>query len=301
MASPELSVLVSTYQRPEHLYRCLLSLACQQGVEGCFEVVVTDDGSTDETLSVVKYFSSIANFPIKLTSHQHADFQLARCRNEGVALASAPYLLFTDGDCVFPRDHLDWHLRFRRRRTVIAGDCYRLSQTCSQLVNEDVISNGRLSSLVEKDESKRIRNKAIRALIYSYLPFPMLPRLTGNNIALWRNDFDTINGFDENFVGWGLEDRDLQRRLAMAGIRTKSILHRTAAYHLWHPTAPSFARKGIGTKNYAYFYQRTAEMRCQKGVSQRLNSTKNLLSVDEHHDALTLPTHTLPRDMATLS
>jgi glycosyltransferase involved in cell wall biosynthesis len=45
----EIAVVVSTFERPGLLTRCLASLAAQRGVEGRFEVVVTDDGSQDET------------------------------------------------------------------------------------------------------------------------------------------------------------------------------------------------------------------------------------------------------------
>lgn len=277
MEMPELSILISTYQRPDHLYRCLLSLTVQAKVAGRFEVVITDDGSTDETYALVEYFSSIANFPIHYTTHLHDGFQLSRCRNEGLALSCAPYVLITDGDCVFPPDHLYWHLQFRRRGTVVAGDCYRLSKTQSEQVNEEAIRLGRVDDWVSSQERKRVRWKALRGFLYSHMPFKMRPRLTGNNIAAWRDDLEMVNGFDENFVGWGLEDRDLQRRLRMLGIRTRSILHRTAAYHLWHPVAPSFARNNIGTKNYAYYHQTSYAMRCQPGLEERRGTTQNFL------------------------
>ena len=87
-----------------------------------------------------------------------------------------------------------------------------------------------------------------------------------------------MNGFDENFVGWGLEDRDLQRRLLMLGIRSYSILHKTAAYHLWHPTAPSFARNNHGTRNLEYYQNKSVSMRCQVGLSQRRANTRDQLA-----------------------
>ncbi len=74
-----------------------------------------------------------------------------------------------------------------------------------------------------------------------------------HNIALWRDDFERVNGFDEGFVGWGLEDRDLQFRLERLGLRVRSILLATAPIHLWHPVPPSFARNNVGTANLAYF------------------------------------------------
>jgi hypothetical protein len=86
-----------------------------------------------------------------------------------------------------------------------------------------------------------------------------------------------VNGFDENFIGWGYEDRDLQRRLYSLGRYCRSILHRTAAYHLWHPPAPSFTPKGIGTANREYFQNFTFETQCQQGLAQRRHLVQNWL------------------------
>jgi hypothetical protein len=98
-----------------------------------------------------------------------------------------------------------------------------------------------------------MRIKAWRAKAYQLLRMSMRPRLSGNNIAMWRADYERINGFDERFVGWGLEDRDLQQRLERIGLRVRSILLRTAPIHLWHAPAPSFTRNGAGTPNFDYF------------------------------------------------
>jgi predicted glycosyltransferase involved in capsule biosynthesis len=44
-----------------------------------------------------------------------------------------------------------------------------------------------------------------------------------------------VNGFNEDFVGWGFEDSDLAIRLIRAGIRVKSGRFATNVLHLWHP------------------------------------------------------------------
>ncbi|MDA0255694.1 MAG: glycosyltransferase, partial [Planctomycetota bacterium] len=128
MATPEIAVIVSTYERPEHLARCLASLEAQRGVDGRFEVVVTDDGSRDGTLRLLATTARRVDFPLTFTTHEHDGFRLARCRNEGVAATTAPYLLFTDGDCILPPDHLRLHLEARRPGRIVAGDCLRLDE-----------------------------------------------------------------------------------------------------------------------------------------------------------------------------
>lgn len=262
----DISVVVSTYQRPNHLRNALESLAAQRGVDGRFEVVVCDDGSTDHTRDVVESFAAEAPFRVAFTTHRHDGFRLSQCRNEGATVAAAPYLLFTDGDCLLPPDHLAMHLRRRRPGRVAAGDCYRLDEASTARLTTDLVRGAAYRDWPSAAELKRVRQKATRARVYGALRVPMRPRLTGCNIGVWRDDFERVNGFDEGYVGWGYEDRDLQRRLARAGVRTRTILHWTVAYHQWHQRDPTFSRAGAGTANLSYYKQTDGRVRCASGL-----------------------------------
>ena len=250
----EIAVIVSTFERPGHLLRCLASLEAQRGVEGLFEVVVTDDGSQDQTLRLITEAAQRVPFPLTFTTHQHDGFRLARCRNEGAAASSAPYLLFTDGDCILPPNHLRIHLAARRPGRIVAGDCLRLDAAASARVDADALRAARFPARLPVGERLRLGLKGLRAKLYEAARTPLRPRLSGNNIGLWRDDYEQVNGFDEQFVGWGLEDHDLQVRLERLGLRAWSILLHTAPVHLWHAPAPSFARNNEGTANLAYFH-----------------------------------------------
>ena len=240
------------------------------------ELVVTDDGSEDETSEVVEAFARQVDFPVKITTHPPRGFRLARSRNEGVAASRAPYLLFTDGDCLLPPDHVATHLEFRRPRTVVAGDCYRLSQADSQRVDEAAIRTGEYVGWVSWRQRARMAKKAVRGWIDHLFRCRMRPRLTGSNIALWREDFERINGFDENYVGWGLEDRDLQLRLSRIGVLFRPIVGRTAPYHLWHPAHPTYAHNNANTPNLNYFRRPLVFTRCRTGLVKRRLSDLNV-------------------------
>jgi glycosyltransferase involved in cell wall biosynthesis len=297
MKTPEIAVFVSTFERPLHLRRSLVSIAGQRGIEGKMEVVVTDDGSRDETCEVVEEFARYARFPLEFTTHRHDDFCLARCRNEGVLVTVAPYLLFTDGDCLLPPDHVATHLEFRRRGIAVAGDSYRLDRPTSERITELVVRSGEFTEWVPWRERLRLANKARRAWIYSLLRCRNRPRLTGSNIGVWRDDFECINGFDENYVGWGLEDRDLQLRLGQLGVRFRSILGRTAAYHLWHPLHPTFARNGLGTPNLRYYLRDNVPTRCRQGLVKIAADAPVGDVVEQRQDfpdILPLPAATIP-------
>lgn len=262
---PEVSVIVSNFERPANLLRCLHSMAVQEGVQGRFEVVVADDGSRDETPEVVEEFRRSASFPVRFTTHPHEGFRLARCRNEGILASSAEYLLFTDADCVFPRDHVQRHLRARRRNRVMAGLCCHLDAEVSGKVTVEMIRAGNLEPAVGPREARRVFLRSLRAWGHELVRRSMRPRLSGSNIGVWRADCERVNGFDENFVGWGLEDTDFQRRLESVGVRSKLV--RSRIYHLWHPRDPTFARGSRGTPNYTYYHRsRRVPARCERGL-----------------------------------
>lgn len=234
------------------------------------EVVVTDDGSPRSSRPIVEAFAREVDFPVRFTTHPHTGFRLARCRNEGIAVSTSPYLLISDGDCIFPPDHIAWHLAYREWGKVVVGDCLRLDPQTSQHVTENTIRGGLYAAWASRCERRRIARKVFKGFWARFLPLTMYPRLTGCNIGVWRSDLERINGFDENFVGWGLEDRDLQLRLSRLGLRFKSIVGRTTPYHLWHEPVPTFARNNEGTRNLEYYRRKSVPTRCLAGLQERI-------------------------------
>ncbi len=263
---PEVALIVLTYQKPWHLRLSLASIAQQQGVSEKLELVVTDDGSTDETFDVIERFAATVEFPVTLTTHRHDTFQLARCRNEGVAASTAPFLIFTDGDLILPRDFVLQHLRRRRKKGTLTGDYYRLTEDASARIDEAAVHYATLRELVSSTELLRIRKADQRARWHTFIRHRDRPRCIGGNVGIWRSDFEQVNGYDEAFQGWGCEDDDLSYRLRLAGIRTHSIMRWACPIHLWHPrdvTAPAVWDDG---PNVAYYLHKQRPIRCLNGL-----------------------------------
>jgi GT2 family glycosyltransferase len=261
----ELSVILTTYERPAHLERSLTSLAMQRGMTDKFEVIVADDGSTDHTHSLVRSFARTANFPLKLATHPHCGFRVSLCRNDGVRASSAPYLLFTDSDCLFPPDHLQRHVQARKRGVVRAGDCYRLDQESTARADTAAITSGAYQTWVSLEERLRLFQKRFKERYYQFMRHPTRPKLTGYNIGISREDLEAVNGFDEDFVGWGCEDDDLAYRLRRAGRRIASALPYTCGFHMWHPEAPSRPAKWNEGNNVGRLHQ-DRPTRCRAGI-----------------------------------
>ena len=225
---------------PWHLRLCSESIARQQ-TSRRLEVLVCDDGSTDETPQVVAEFAARSPHPVRFLTHPHTGFHAARCRNEGVRHSTAPHLLFFDGDCLLrARPCRAAHARFWRPGTVNCSYCVRFGPGLSQHVELEDVRRGEFAAWAPLLELRKLRRMHYKSLLYRLIRHPHEARLSQRRLfSLSRDDFLRVNGFDEHYRGWGCEDDDLGRRFRAAGIRLRSVLHRTRVYHLWHPPAPS--------------------------------------------------------------
>lgn len=266
---PEISILVSTYERPWHLERVLESIRAQHGINGHMEVVVSDDGSRDDTLKVVERFAATAAFPVKITSHERNGFRLAQCRNEGVKASTAPYLLFLDGDCLIPPDHVRQHLQRRRSGVVNGSYCIKLTEKESAQVDIMAVRKGSFTQLGSWNERASLLMLGLKSHCYSWISHRSKPRLFGGNIGISRTDYERVNGYDERYRGWGCEDDDLGMRLKMAGIRVETLLPWTQTWHLWHPPAASKPRTWDKGNNVEMIRQKTRLSRCLDGLKKR--------------------------------
>jgi glycosyltransferase involved in cell wall biosynthesis len=95
---PQLSVVIIGRNEGERLVRCLNSVSLIRGVEGQVEVIYVDSASTDGSPQAA---SALNAHVVVLESGKRT---AARGRNAGWQTASAPYVLFLDGDTILHRD-----------------------------------------------------------------------------------------------------------------------------------------------------------------------------------------------------
>lgn len=239
----KISLIISTYNRPDALELVLLSVAKQIIPNDLtLEVLVADDGSGIETKALVTKFQQ--GFPCKLLHIWHEDkgFRLAAIRNLAVSKASGDYLVFIDGDCLIAPDFILNQMKLAEKGYFVGGNRVLLSESYTKraIHNKltDIANTSIISSILARLNSKT--NKWLPALrlnpsaLWRKKYVQNWRRPKGCNMALWRQDCLAVNGFDEGFIGWGHEDADFLVRLLHAGIRIKDGRFAAPVYHLWH-------------------------------------------------------------------
>lgn len=233
-----LSVIVSTYNRPDALRAVLAGLAEQS--DRAFEVLVADDGSGDETRTTVAECAATSSITIRHIWHEDKGFRLSAIRNLAAAQAKGDYLVFIDGDCVPRLDFVMRHRALAEPKWMVAGNRLLLSESFTRTVLERRLPIHRwdLSSWWVARRARDLNR------IGPLLRVPLGPlrkiggkrwqRVRGCNMGIWKADLLAVNGFDETFEGWGYEDSDMAVRLVNAGRRLKKGAYACGLLHLWH-------------------------------------------------------------------
>jgi len=86
-----------------------------------------------------------------------------------------------------------------------------------------------------------------------------------SHFAIARSDFERINGYDERFEGWGGEDEDLAHRMMLARFHPHSLIGKSRALHLWHPSELG-NRHWTQGDNVTYLNRADVAPRCSRGL-----------------------------------
>lgn len=266
-----ISVIITTYNWPEALAASLQSLFAQ--LDHHFEILIADDGSTDATSDIIKNRFCKGPVPVRHIRHEDRGFRAGTIRNKAVASSAGNYLIFIDGDCVVFPDFISTHRKLANQGYFVPGNRILLSELFTQTILAESIS---LYELSFRDFILyRLTGKINRITPLLRLPLGPLRTIKPRdwqkamtcNLAMWKQDFIDVNGFDELFEGWGYEDSDLVIRLIHNGIKRKEGRFAVPVLHLWHRQNDQSRHD----QNYRRLMERLQQndfVRAEKGLAQ---------------------------------
>jgi len=258
------SLVITTYNWPEALELTLLSIFLQSTLP--LEVIVADDGSTDETRRLIERLAAVAPLPIVHSWQEDHGFRLARSRNKAIAIAKGDYIISIDGDIILDRHFVQDHMDTATPGYFIQGPRVILSESKTREIMDSGDVTLTCFSLGVANRKNCIRSKWL-STIFSRKD-QVIRGTRGCNSSFWRADAVAVNGFNEDFVGWGREDSEFACRLINAGLRRHNLRFLATAYHLHHDMC---ARNQLAVNNQ--ILRTTVEQRiqrCTNGLAQHL-------------------------------
>lgn len=224
-----IAVIISTYNSPDYLRRVLEGYRGQSRYPD--ELIVADDGSTEETTLVVREFAESAPFKVQHVWHEDSGFRLAEIRNKAVAAATSDYVIFSDGDCIPHPRFVEDHGRAIRTGCFVTGKRMLLRKNISKGFAWTGLAHA-LSCWLQRELTGGHHLIRLPWLIREKQGFK---GLRGCNIAVFRSDLFEVNGFNEQIIGWGREDTELVVRLLALGRKRLELPFSALVLHLWHP------------------------------------------------------------------
>jgi glycosyltransferase involved in cell wall biosynthesis len=259
-----------TWERPAHLALALEGYLRQTGGVA-FELVVADDGSGPETTAVVQRFAQRAPFPVQHVWHERAGHRRTTILNLAVTRTRAEQILYTDGDCVPAADLVAAHRRELAPGTLLIGGYVRVRPEIGDAADADWVQRGEHERLLGWRDRIALQRRHAKNVWQIRTRRRRRPHNLGLNMSLARADLLRVNGYDENYRGWGNEDGDLRERLKRVGVWPKSIWTRALVFHLDHPVDPTRAQRA---KNLAYSRRREIPIFAENGIVKPESATR---------------------------
>jgi glycosyltransferase involved in cell wall biosynthesis len=215
-----ISVIIPTYNRSALLRRTLESLAAQRCDAADFEVIVADDGSSDDTAAMLESFGG--RLRLRYWFQEDQGYRVAAARNAGAALGTAPVLAFLDSGTLAGPDFVAGHLAAHetaRGACAVLGYCYGYNP-----VDDMSWLAGALDELPASEVVRRYRDEPafcdLRHEVFEKAGYD-LTRLSAPwglfwtmNCSVTATAFRRAGGFDETFRSWGGEDYEFGYRLS---------------------------------------------------------------------------------------
>ncbi|MFT4611933.1 MAG: glycosyltransferase involved in cell wall biosynthesis [Glaciecola sp.] len=236
------TLVMPTYNWVQALELVLLSLKNQTQLPD--EVIIADDGSTQETRLLIESFKKDFSRPIKHVWHEDIGSTKEVILNKAIAIAQGNYIIQIDGDCIMHHKFIEDHISAIEQRTYLFGSRVNLKD----YVIPKIYQKKKITfSFFSKGLIKRARGLHIPVLANRFKrKLSMSKKIRGCNFSYWKQDFIDVNGYNEDMVGWGRDDTELVLRMMHNNVYGKRLKFKGIIYHIWHKQA---SKTGLNINN----------------------------------------------------
>ena len=226
----QISLIITTYNRPDALLLVIKSVERQSLVPN--EVIIADDGSNKKTQELIDNFIIHSNLNIIHSFQKDKGFRAAKSRNKAISKSTGDYIVLIDGDMILHRNFIYDNKKNAQNGYFTQGSRALLSQKKS-----DEVLGGSYFAFNILSNGLNNRKNALHSNLLSKL-FSIkknyLRGLKTCNVSFYKKDCISVNGFNNNFEGWGREDSEFAVRLLNNGILRKNLRFNSIQFHLWH-------------------------------------------------------------------
>jgi len=229
------ALVISTYNSPEALNIIIDAISKQFKIPN--EIIIAEDGNDSKTLKIVNFWKNKISSKFIHIQQKDSGFRKALILNKAIKSSHSDYIIQIDGDCIPDEYFIYDHLANAKKGCYLYGTRVHIKKNyisevlwCLEHKNQKLIF-----SFFSPKIKKRFRKVRLPFLsIFYKKKHKISHKFRGCNTSFWRQDFIAVNGYDNDFIGWGREDSDLMIRMHNNGVMCKRLKFVGVVYHLDH-------------------------------------------------------------------
>ena len=230
------SLIITTYNQKERLALVLDSVKELSYLPN--EVLIADDGSKEDTKELIKAYQKDFPVPLKHIWQEDKGFRLSEIRNLAIKNAKCEYIIIIDGDMILDKNFIKDHLSFAKKKVFLQASRTIIDEKDSQKILRD----NAYKLAFDIKNFKKYRILALAKLIYLtsriranfFDKNDFIRGIRGCNMSFFKKDCEDINGFNEDFIGWGREDSEFVARFLFNKGELRRLKFSAIAYHIYH-------------------------------------------------------------------
>jgi hypothetical protein len=198
------------------------------------EILIADDGSKPETKHAIDEIRAKFKLPIRHIWQEDKGFRKTMILNETLRVGTCEYIIQTDGDILLHRHFIQDHIESAKRGYFIRGSRSLISENRTKQLLEEKIFQLKWTDLGLSNKFNSIYNPFLSHIFSLFNNPTSIVGVKGCNFSFWKEDFIRVNGFNNDFNGWGREDSEIAVRLINSGIKKRHLKFRAVCFHLHH-------------------------------------------------------------------